>query len=111
MSHQFRLGLVFYSLPFPLVISLFTHLLFYVCVLSHFGRVHLFATPWNAAHKAPLSMGFPGKNTGAGSHLLLQRIFLTQELSLPLKSSALAGGLFPTSAMWEATLLYSCPDY
>ena len=25
-----------------------------------------FATPWTAAHQAPLSVGFPGKNTGNG---------------------------------------------
>jgi len=28
------------------------------CVLSHFGRVQLFATPWTVAHQAPLSLGF-----------------------------------------------------
>ena len=27
-------------------------------MLSHFSRVQLFATPWAAAHQAPLSMGF-----------------------------------------------------
>ena len=30
------------------------------------------ATSWTVAHQAPLSMGFPGKNTGAGSHSHLQ---------------------------------------
>ena len=29
-----------------------------VCVLSHFSRVRLFATPWTVAHQAPLSMRF-----------------------------------------------------
>ena len=29
-----------------------------VCVLSHFSRVRLFATPWTVARQAPLSMGF-----------------------------------------------------
>ena len=38
----------------------------------------LFVTPWTVAHQAPLSMDSPGKNTGVGSHLLLQGIFLTQ---------------------------------
>ena len=28
-----------------------------VCVLSHFSRIQLFATPWMAARQAPLSMG------------------------------------------------------
>ena len=36
------------------------------------------ATPWTAARKAPLSMGFfSGKNTGVGCYFLLQGIFLT----------------------------------
>ena len=44
-----------------------------------------------------------GKNTGVGFHALLQKIFLTQELSpLLLQSPALAGGFFITSATWEA---------
>ena len=30
-----------------------------------------FATPWTVAHQAPLSMDFPGKNTGVGCHFLL----------------------------------------
>ena len=29
-------------------------------------------TPWTVAHQAPLSTGFPGKNTGVGCHFLLQ---------------------------------------
>ena len=36
---------------------------------------------WTVAHQAPLSMGSPGKNTGVGSHALLQGIFLTQGLN------------------------------
>ena len=28
----------------------------HVCVLSHFSRVRLSATPWTVAHQAPLSM-------------------------------------------------------
>ena len=43
------------------------------------GRVWLFATPWTVARQVPLSMEFfSGKNTGVGSHFLLQRIFPTQ---------------------------------
>ena len=33
---------------------------------------------WAVACQAPLSMAFPGKNTGVGCHILLQGIFLTQ---------------------------------
>ena len=29
-------------------------------------------TPWTVAYQAPLSMGFSGKNTGVGCHVLLQ---------------------------------------
>ena len=39
-------------------------------------------TPWTVAHHTPLSMGFSGKNTGVGSHFLLQRIFPNQGLKL-----------------------------
>ena len=34
------------------------------------------------AHQAPLSMGFPSKNTGVDCHFLLQGIFPTQGLGL-----------------------------
>ena len=44
-------------------------------MLTH---VQLFSTPWTLARQASLSMGFPGKNTGVGCHVLLQGIFLTQ---------------------------------
>ena len=42
------------------------------------------ATPWIAAHKAPLSWDFPGKSTGVGCYFLLQGIFLTQRWNLCL---------------------------
>ena len=34
-------------------------LLLLLLLLSRFSRVRLCATPWTAAHQAPLSMGFP----------------------------------------------------
>ena len=37
--------------------------------------VWFFVSPWTVAHQAPLSMGFSGKNTGVGSHALLQGVF------------------------------------
>ena len=43
--------------------------------------VLLFATPWAAAHEAPLSWDSPGKNAGVSCHFLLQGIFLTQGLN------------------------------
>ena len=33
-------------------------------------------TPWTAAHQAPLSWTFPGKNTRVGCHFLLQVVML-----------------------------------
>ena len=50
-------------------------------VLSHTVAANS-ATPQTGARQAPLSMGFPSKNTGVGCHFLLQVIFLTQGLNL-----------------------------
>ena len=41
-------------------------------LLNRFSRVQLCATPQTAAHQAPPSLGFSGKNTGVGCHFLLQ---------------------------------------
>ena len=48
------------------------------CELSCLSSVPLFASSWSIAHRAPLSMDSPGKNTGVGWHGLLQGIFPTQ---------------------------------
>ena len=45
------------------------------------SRGRLFGTPWTVVYQAPLSMDFPGKNTGVGCHFLLQEIFPTQGLN------------------------------
>ena len=37
-----------------------------MCMLSHFGHVLLFVTPWTAACKAPLSMGFSWQEYWSG---------------------------------------------
>ena len=47
-----------------------------VCVCQLLSHVWLFVTLWTVACWPPLFM--PGKNTGVGSHSLLQGIFLTQ---------------------------------
>ena len=62
-----------------------------MCVFSH---VWLFMTPWTVACQAPLSMNFPGRNTGVGCHLLLQGIFSTQGWNLCFP--ALTGWFFTT---------------
>ena len=46
-----------------------------VCMLSH---VWLFVTPWMEATRLLCSWCFPGKNSEAGCHFLLQGIFPTQ---------------------------------
>ena len=49
-----------------------THVCVYVCVcvqlplLRHFSRVRLRATPWTAAHQAPLSTGLPRQEYRSG---------------------------------------------
>ena len=45
----------------------------------------------------PLSMHFPGKNTGVGCHFLLQGILPTQGSNLGLLSLAMAGRFFTTA--------------
>ena len=46
-------------------------------MLSCFSCVWFFATPWTVALQAPLSMDFPGKNTGLSCLFLLQGILPT----------------------------------
>ena len=63
------------------------------------GRVRLFAALWAAAHRLLCPWNFPGKNTGVGSHFLLQGIFLTQEANLNLvlnPNLKVTGGFFTT---------------
>ena len=50
-------------------------------VLTCFSRVWFFATPWTVVWRPPLSMYFPGMNTGEGWHAFLQAIFPTQGLN------------------------------
>ena len=54
------------------------------CSVSRVSHVRLFVTSWTVAHRVPLSMDSPGKNTGMGCHSLLQGIFPTQGLNLGL---------------------------
>ena len=77
-------------------------------MLSHFSRAQLFATPWTAAHQAPLSMGFSRPRI-----LKLVAMPSSRGSSPPrdqtwvsFMSPALVGRLFTTSAPWEA-LIYT----
>ena len=46
---------------------------------SRFRRVRPRATPHTAAHQAPRPWASPGKNTGVGCHVLLQRMKVKSE--------------------------------
>ena len=48
-------------------------------LLSRFSCVRLCETPEMAAHQAPPSLGFSGKNTGVGCHFLLQCMKVKRE--------------------------------
>ena len=72
-------------------------------MLNCFSHVRLCATPWSVACQAPLSMGFSRQEYWSG-------LPCPPPWDLPdpgieptsLKSPALAGGFFTTSATWEA---------
>ena len=72
------------------------------CMLIHFSCLWLFATPWTVAHQAPLSMGFSRAATPSPSGDLPDSGMESRSLTSP----ALAGGLFTTSATWEAIQPY-----
>ena len=63
-------------------IKLKTYLL--LLLFNHWVVSDSFVTPWTVAHHAPLPWNFPGKNTGADCHFLLQGIFPTQVSNLHL---------------------------
>ena len=64
-----------------------------VCVLICFSRVRLFETLWTVVYQAPRPWDSPGKNTGVGSHALLQGIFPTQGSNSSLLLHWQAGSL------------------
>ena len=71
-----------------------------MCILSHFGCVQLFVTPWTVDHPAPLSMEFSRQNIGVSCHALLQGIFPTQRSNLHLMPPVLAGDFLSTWELW-----------
>ena len=76
----------------------------YVCVLSHFSCVQLFATLWTTVHQAPLSI------CGILWVGILDCIAILFSRDLPnlgiesasLMPPALPGRFFTTSTSWEA---------
>ena len=75
-----------------------------VCVLNHFSRVRLFATPWTVAHQAPLSVGFSRQEYWSGLIAMPSSTGSSQlkDRTHVLMSPALAGQFFTASATWEA---------
>ena len=72
-------------------------------VLSHFSHVQLCAILWTIACQAPLSMGFSRQEYCSGLPCPSPGDLPDPGIKpIGLMSSALAGGSFTTSAMWEA---------
>ena len=94
------------SLQSPATIT--TLLLSYVSILNHFSPVRLCATPWTVACQAPLSIGFSRQEYWSG-------LSCPPPGDLPhpgikpasLRSPALAGRFFTTSAIWESLISYT----
>ena len=64
--------------------------------------VQLFATPWNVAHQAPLSIEFFRQEYGVGCHILFQGIFSTQGSNLHLLHLLHCKWMFYCCTTWEA---------
>ena len=74
-----------------------------MCALSHFRRVRLFVTLWTVALQASLSIEFSRQEYWNGLPSPLPGDLPNPGIELTsLTSPLLAGGCFPTSAIWEA---------
>ena len=68
-----------------------------------FSRIRLFATPWIGACQSPLSVDFPGKNTGVGCHFLLQGSSRARDRPRISCVSCIVGGFFAHRACGKRT--------
>ena len=80
--------------------------LLHACVLTRFSCVQLCVTQWTVGCQTPLSRDSSGKNTGVGSHTLLQDLPDPGFEPASLLSAALAGRFLNTSA--TCSLLVFC---
>ena len=64
-------------------LSPFAKRFLHACMLSSFSLVQLFATPWTAAHQAPLSMEFSRQEYWSGLPFLASGIFPIASLMPP----------------------------
>ena len=75
--------------------------------LSQFSRVWPFVTAWTVAHQAPLFMGFFRQENWSGLPFPSSGDLPNPGIeSVSLEFPALEGGLFTTSATWEALQCY-----
>ena len=69
------------------------------CVLSHFSRVQLFATPWTEAHQVPQSLGFSRQECWSGLPFPPPGDLPNPAIKhTSFTPPALTGGFFTTSA-------------
>ena len=54
--------------------------------------IQLLAPPWTVAHQTPLSTECPGKNTGVGCRLLLQRMKSYTSIKVEITKTIMIGG-------------------
>ena len=74
----------------------------HVCMLCCFSHVRLCATLWTLAHQAPLFVGFSRQEYCSGFPCLPPGNLPDPGIKpASLRTSALAGGFFITSATWE----------
>ena len=74
----------------------------FLCLLSCFSHVGLFAMLRTVACQAPLSMDSTGKGTGKGCHALLQGIFRTRDRTQISYISCIGRQVLYRCATWEA---------
>ena len=75
----------------------------YVCVLSRFSHIWLFAIPWTVAHKAPLPMGFSRQEYWSGLPSTTPGDLPNPGIEpVSLMFPTLADRFVTTSATWEA---------
>ena len=68
-------------------------MLLLLLLLSRFSRVRLCATPWTAAHQAPLSLGFSRQEHWSGftySQYMAKNLRLEKEIKLPTSKHCLS---------------------
>ena len=79
-------------------------------MLSCFSLVWLFATPWTVACQAPLSMESSRQEYWSGLPCPLPEDLPSPRIkTAPLMSPVLGGGLFTTSATWDAFAFFFSP--